>query len=241
MFDKIPELPITEIAADRIEFAVSSAPTSMSDKGESRILASEWIRYNDYGIGLLLEGDSRGAMHAFEMVESLQPERLDGPLNLAKTALRDGSIDEAYKNLRKCEQIKKGDPQVAWVWARVRQEDGKYDDAIAAYNYVLKHFPGDRAARRQLGRTYYLDQRYEESISAYESVLEIDPEDREAFYHLYLNYRALGKNEEAEKMKKAFEYYKIDESAARAAQKYRMENPGDNLMAQDIRIHHLEF
>ena len=47
--------------------------------------------------------------------------------------------------------------------------------------------------------------------------------------------------EEATEMKNAFEYYKIDESAARAAQKYRMENPEDNRMAQDIRIHHLEF
>jgi len=240
MFDKIPELPISEIAVDRIEFTVSPSTTSMDDN-ENRILASEWIRYNDYGIGLLLEGDSRGAVRAFEMVESLQPERLDGPLNLAKTALRDGSIELAYKNLRKCEKLKKGDPQVAWVWARVRQEEGKYEEAIAAYKYVLKHFPEDRAAKRQLGRTYYLDQRYEESIKAYKSVLKIDPEDREAFYHLYLNFKALGKTEEATEMKNAFEYYKIDESAARAAQKYRMENPEDNLMAQDIRIHHLEF
>jgi tetratricopeptide (TPR) repeat protein len=199
------------------------------------------MRFNDYGIGLLLEGDSRGAMRAFEMVEFLQPERLDGPLNLAKTALSDGSIEEAYKNLRKCEELKKGDPQVAWVWARVRQEDGKYEDAIAAYKYVLRHFPEDRAARRQLGRTYYLDQQYEESIEAYESVLEIDPEDREAFYHLYLNYRALGRTEKAAEMEKAFEHYKIDESAAQAAQRYRMERPGDNLMAQEIRIHRLEF
>jgi tetratricopeptide (TPR) repeat protein len=199
------------------------------------------MRYNDYGIGLLLEGDSRGAVRAFETVESLQPERLDGPLNLAKTALREGNIDEAYKNLRKCEELKKGDPQAAWVWARVRQEDGKYQDAISAYRYVLRYFPGDRVARRQLGRTLYLDGQYEESIKAYESALEIDPEDREAFYHLYLNYRALGRTEKAAEMEKAFNYYKIDESAAQAAQKYRMENPGDNLMAQEIRIHRLEF
>ncbi len=242
MFDEIPELPITEIAADRIDFLVSPSDTSMERiKEENKIQASDWMRYNDYGIGLLLEGDSRGAMRAFEMVEFLQPERLDGPLNLAKTALSDGSIEEAYKNLRKCEELKKGDPQVAWVWARVRQEDGKYEEAIAAYKYVLRHFPEDRAARRQLGRTYYLDQQYEESIEAYESVLEIDPEDREAFYHLYLNYRALGRTEKAAEMEKAFEYYKIDESAAQAAQRYRMEHPGDNLMAQEIRIHRLEF
>ena len=243
MFDTIPKLPITEIASDRIEFSVSPSRTSIERNvaNEKKTSGSEWIRYNDYGIGLLLEGDSRGAVRAFEMVESLEPKRLDGPLNLAKTALREGNIDEAYVNLRKCEELKKGDPQAAWVWARVRQEDGSYKDAIAAYKYVLRYFPGDRAARRQLGRTLYLDQQYEESIKAYESALEIDPEDREAFYHLYLNYRALGQTEKASEMETAFEYYQIDESAAQAAQKYRMENPGDNLMAQEIRIHRLEF
>ena len=242
-FDEIPKLPVTEISADKISFSVSESKTSITQESnkENRVLATEWMRYNDYGIGLLLEGDSRGAIRAFETVEKLQPERLDGPLNLAKTALREGNIEEAYSNLRKCEAIKKGDPQVAWVWARTRQEDGLYKDAIAAYTYVLKYFPEDRMARRQLGRTYYLDQQYEASVKTYLTVLDIDPEDREAYYHLSLNYRALGRTKEAENMENAFNYYQIDESANEAAQKFRMENPGDNLMAQDIRIHHLEF
>ena len=213
----------------------------MLKQQNDKLPAADWIRFNDYGIGLLLEGDSRGALKAFEKVAELQPTSLDGPLNMAKTALSEGNIEEAYKHLRKCEQLKKGDPQVAWVWARVRQEDGSYEDAIAAYKYVLKYFPNDRAAKRQLGRTYYLDQQYEASISMYKSVLEIDPEDREAYYHLALNYRATGNHTDAALMDKAFNYYKIDESASEAAQKYRMENPGANLMAQDIRIHHLEF
>ncbi len=238
-FKEIPKLPITEIAGDKVNFVVSN--TTEINRKENEISSSDWIRFNDYGIGLLLETDSRGANRAFEMVRFLQPDRLDGHLNLAKTALNEGNIDEAYIHLRKCEEMKKGDPQVAWVWARVRQEDGQYEDAIAAYKYVLKYFPDDRAARRQLGRTYYLDQQYEESIKSYQSVLEIDPENREAFYHLALCYRALGNEELANVNEKAFNYYKIDESAKEKAQKYRIENPDANLMAQQIRIHRLEL
>jgi tetratricopeptide (TPR) repeat protein/nitrate/TMAO reductase-like tetraheme cytochrome c subunit len=242
-FKEIPKLPITEIAADKIDFLITNTKSTFSSSKiqQNGVSVSDWIRFNDYGIGLLLEGDSRGAIRAFERVAALQPERVDGPLNLAKTALREGNLEEAYLNLRKCEVLKKGDPQVAWVWARVRQEDGLYEDAIAAYKYVLKYFPDDRVARQQLGRTYYLNQQYEESIDMYNSVLDIDPEDREAYYHLSLNYRAIGNNDHAAIMEKAFNYYKIDESASEAAQKYRKENPGDNLMTQDIRIHHLKF
>lgn len=240
-FEKIPDLPVTEIAKDKVTFSVTSSSSDLMDPVGRIVDPSDWIRFNDYGIGLLLESDTRGAERAFNMVEKLKPERLDGPLNLAKSALQDGNIEEAYVHLRRCEQIKAGDPQVAWVWGRVRQEDGLYKDAIEAYKYVLKYFPDDRATWRQLGRTCYLDQQYKESILAYRSELKIDPEDREAYYHLSLNYRALGDEQNAGKMEKAFDYYKIDESAAETAQKYRREHPGDNLMTQNIRIHKLEI
>jgi tetratricopeptide (TPR) repeat protein/cytochrome c553 len=240
-FKEVPELPITEIARDNVTFSVSSDRTEFSETEKTEGADRLWMRYNDYGIGLLLENDTRGGARAFNVVRQLQPERIDGALNLAKTSLNEGNLDEAYKYLRECEAIKKGDPQVAWVWGRVRQEDGAYVDAAAAYRHVLKYFPEDRATWRQLGRTYYLDQKYEESIESYSKVLDIDPEDREAYYHLALNYRNMGNGDEADRMEKAFNYYKIDESAAEIAQNYRLNNEGANLMTQNIRIHHLVF
>jgi len=247
-FAGVPDLPVTEIARDRVTLPVSAKapaatalppviPVSSSSAPDAR----EWVRYNDYGIGLLLEKDTRGAARAFSMVAQLVPERPDGPLNLAKTALQDGNLEKAYRYLKRCEEIEPGDPRVAWVWGRVRQEDGAYKAAAQAYEYVLASFPEDRAAWRQLGRTYYIDQQFEKSLDAYRQALNIDPEDREAYYHLMLNYRALGMEEEAEKAGLAFEYYRIDESAAEVARRYRLENPGANLMTQDIRIHRLEI
>jgi len=238
-FDNVPDLPVTEIDSDEVRFTVSNQSHAKQTTHDT--LSANWIRYNDYGIGLLLEGNTRGAEKAFKKVAAMQPQRLDGPLNLAKTALRDGNIEKAYYYLKKCEDIKPGDPQVAWVWGRVRQEDGMYTDAIAAYRHVLKYFPDDRATWRQLGRTYYLDQQYQASVDAYQSVLKIDPEDREAYYHLALNHRALGNDQEARRMEQAFNYYKVDESAAETAQAYRRNHPGANLMTQDIRIHRLNI
>ena len=244
-FDDVPDLPITEIASHSITLPIqdqaqaSSAtpvyPASLTEND------ADWIRYNDYGIGLLLENDTRGASRAFAEVAKLAPNRVDGPLNLAKTALQDGNLERAYEYLRQCEEIEVGDPRVAWVWARVRQEDGLYEDAIAAYQYVLESFPNDRAAWRQLGRTYYLDQQHNKSIEAYSQALVIDPEDREAHYHLMLNYRALGEVEKAAEAEAAFEFYQIDEAAFELSRTYRLTNPGANLMAQGIRIHRLNL
>ena len=245
-FDDVPDLPVTEIARDVVTLSVDNNSALASREQPPVRQASltahtvpEWIRYNDYGIGLLLENDTRGANLAFAEVARIAPDRVDGPLNLAKTALQDGNLDRAYTYLRQCEEIEVGDARVAWVWGRVRQEDGLYNDAAAAYQYVLESFPNDRAAWRQLGRTYYLDQQYGASIEAYEKALTIDPEDREAHYHLMLNYRALGEQDLATRHEAAFEFYQIDESAREVARTFRLNNPGPNLMAQDIRIHQL--
>jgi tetratricopeptide (TPR) repeat protein len=237
-FDKVPDLPITEIATDQVTLPVVAnkleyTVTKIADDPE------QWMRYNDYGIGLFLEGTTRGASRAFERVAQLQPDLVEGPLNLAKTAVRDGNIDKAYQHLQQCEKIKPADARVAWVWGLALQEDGRYDKAVLAYQRVLEQFHDDRATWRNLGRTHYLDQKYEQALEAFARVLKIDPEDRIAHYHRMLCLRALGRNDEAELAAAAYEFYQIDESAQEITRAFRLKNPGANLMAQAIRTHKL--
>ena len=52
-FPHIPDLPITEIASDQVQLRIVPAEEETSAKPFSTKIP-EWIRYNDYGIGLLL-------------------------------------------------------------------------------------------------------------------------------------------------------------------------------------------
>lgn len=246
-FESTPDLPITEIALD--ELVLDVAPVSSPTRSGSATSAAadatgareteDWTRYNDYGIGLLRENNTRAAVAPFERVAALQPESIEGPLNLARTALAGGNIDAAYEHLRRVEEILPADPRAAWVWGTVRQEDGRYEEAALAYRAVLETFPDDRAAWRNLGRTLYLDQRFEEALEALDRVLAIDPEDRVAHYHRLLSLRALGRTDEAELAEAAYERYRIDEAARAIAGQFRLSHPGVNLMAQDIHTHRL--
>ncbi|RMH17284.1 MAG: tetratricopeptide repeat protein, partial [Gemmatimonadetes bacterium] len=241
-FASVPDLPVTEIAADSVAFVVSDTDGGGSGESPSAARAAsapEWIRYNDYGIGLLLEGNLRLAAQAFERVRALRPESIEGPLNLARVALAGGDLATAYARLDEVERIRPGDARAAWVWANVLQEDGRYQDAAEAYRYVLERFPGDRAAWRNLGRTLFLDSRYEEALTALDRVLEIDPEDRIAHYHRMLALRALGRTEEARLAQLAYSRYEVDEPASALARRYLEENPGVNRMAQRIQTHPL--
>lgn len=235
-FRDVPDLPITEIASDEVELRIV-LPEAQTARPVEAAQPSEWTRYNDYGIALLLEGNTRAALRAFERVAALQPERVDGPLNMARTALREGNIETAYEFLLRAEAIRRGDARVAWVWGGALQEDGRYEEAALAYRRVLEDFPEDRAAWRSLGRTLYLDRRFEEALLALDRVLEIDPEDRVSHYHRMLCFRALGREAEAEAAVAAYERYRIDESAQAITRAFRLANPGVNLMAQQIHTH----
>ena len=239
-FDDVPDLPVTEIASDSARVLVVRGIASEGAPSLPR-LAEEWVRYNDYGIGLLLEGDTRGAATAFSIVAALRPDISDGPLNLAKPALAEGNLEAAYDALARAEDVVTGDARAAWVWGRVLQEDGRYEEAVLAYERVLEVFGEDRATWRAMGRTLFLDQQFERALEALTRVLQIDPEDRVAHYHRMLSLRALGRDDEADRAEAAYLYYAVDESAQEVTRAYRARDAGANIMAQPIPTHRLEI
>ena len=99
----MPDLPITEIARSEIELAVGQQVFDVRSSD-----ANDWVRFNDYGIGLLLQDDTQGAARAFARVAELAPERLDGARNLARTALRDGNLNRRMSIWKPVKTSKKG-------------------------------------------------------------------------------------------------------------------------------------
>ena len=52
-------------------------------------------RWNDWGIGLLLQGDLKGAEYAFQKVTEAEPGYADGWLNVARALIQEGETDAA--------------------------------------------------------------------------------------------------------------------------------------------------
>ncbi|MFQ5746533.1 MAG: tetratricopeptide repeat protein [Gemmatimonadota bacterium] len=229
-------LPITEIARDEVRLDVVESPSAAAS-GEPG--AEAWGRFNDYGIGLLAEGNTREAGRAFAAVAERARNRIDGPLNLARTSLQAGDLTSAVERLEKAESMRGGDPRTAFFWGVALTEAGRYEEAEAAYRRVLATFPRDRATWRNLGRTLYLARSYEAALDAFDRVLEIDPEDRIALYHRMLSLRSLGRREEAERAVALYEYHRVDETARTLTRELRSADPGANLMAQPVRVHDL--
>jgi tetratricopeptide (TPR) repeat protein len=146
-FQLTNELPIVTIAGDSVTFPIAS-----SDKPETRNARPEtnsippWQRWNDYGIGLLLEGTDKGAekgelrqaAEAFEQVEKLG--RYDGPLNLARVYFKEGRLDDAVAALQRAAKSDPPAPRwtVAWLNGLVNKQNGFLDKAITEFRSILE-------------------------------------------------------------------------------------------------------
>jgi len=234
---EVPDLPIVTISQSGVTIPVGK-PGVIARRQEQE-KRPDWMRFNDYGIAHLLQGDLKTAQWAFKQVENLVPGQVDGPRNQARVALMEGSLERTYKLLRECETIKPGDPQTAWFWAMAKQKEGLYNEAISALKRVIAYYPEDREAWKNLGLSYFLNGEYKKSLKAYLEVLKIDPEDLSSHLHRLKIYRALGEQDKAAEAEKAFTKYQIDESARQATQEYRLQNPGINQKSQPLHIYEL--
>jgi Flp pilus assembly protein TadD len=232
----IPDLPITIIAEDTKTLRVlpRSAPGPQPKTVSTK---EDWTRWNDYGIGLFLQGDLKAAAAAFEKITEADPKNPDGWTNIGRSLLQEGDTAGARKVLEKSLAIS---PQLArtnYFYGRALREDGDYDGAIQHLQIVLAQFPRDRVVHNELGRVFFLQKRYADAVKEFEQTLTIDPEDLQAHYNLMLCYNGLGNDPKAEEHKARYLRFKADESAQAITGPYRQSHPEDNNERQAIHEH----
>jgi tetratricopeptide (TPR) repeat protein len=232
----IPDLPVTIIAEDTKTLRVlrHNAPEPAANTITTQ---QDWTRWNDYGIGLFLQGDLKAAAAAFEKITQADPQNPDGWTNIGRVLVQEGDTAGARKVLEKALAIA---PQLArtnFFYARALREDGDYDAAISHLQIVLAQFPRDRVVHNELGRILFLKKRYTDAVAEFEKTLSIDPEDLQAHYNLMLCYNGLGDDAKANEHKVRYLRFKADESAQAITGPYRQMHPEDNNERQPIHEH----
>jgi tetratricopeptide (TPR) repeat protein len=219
---KGPDLPVIVMARDALMLPVDGGSKV---RNEPCPIKEEWQRWNDYGIGLLLEGVEKGAQKG----ELLQAEEVfrkvadlgkaDGWVNLGRVYVRQGANDQARVALRKAAEHK--EPAAPWVidWltGQINDANGFLDDAVKNYESVLAtripergfDFSGDYEVINALGRSLYNRARIEprgsatrslfltRAIEAYRRTLSIDSENVAAHYGLGLAYHEFTRTDAA--------------------------------------------
>ncbi len=234
--EKIPDLPIVAVAEDVVALVVlpASAP---APRPKIQLAKDDWQRWNDYSIGLLLQGDLKAAQAAFEKVTEIDPRNPDGWVNIGRAALQEGDVARVRTALEKALAL---DPKLArtnFFYGSLLKSTGDYDRAAAHFEIVLAQYPRDRVALNNLGRVLFLQRKYADAVKILQQVLAVDPEDLQAHYNLMLCYNGLGDEKMAREHQARYLRFKADEASQAITGPYRQVNPEDNNERQSIHEH----
>ncbi len=234
--EKIPDVPIVAIAEDEVTLDVADRK-SPAQPPSGELNPEDWQRWNDYGIGLFLQGDLKGAQAAFEKVTQIDPMNPDGWVNIGRCAVQEGDMQRARAVL---EKALAGSPDLArahYFYARVLRSEGKYEEAADHLRKVLAQYPRDRVAINDLGRILFLQRKYADAVKVLQGVLAIDPEDLQAHYNLMLCYNGLGDQKQAREHEERYLRFKADEASQTITGPYRQLHPEDNNERQEVHEH----
>jgi tetratricopeptide (TPR) repeat protein len=241
------DLPITLIAEDQVVLPVGAGDSEIrnpkSEGTDARSDIPEWQRWNDYGIGLLLQGN-RGsekgelvqAAAAFRQVEALG--RWDGPVNQARVFFKEGRLDDTVHALQRAAEADPPAPRwlVAWFTGLVNKQNGFLDEAIADLRSVVEDrsremidrgldFSRDYVVLNELGQTLYerakqergdpdmQRQLLERARQRFHESLAQDSENLTAHHNLALIETQLGNDAAAAEHRRRHEKYRPDDNA----------------------------
>jgi cytochrome c-type biogenesis protein CcmH/NrfG len=234
--EKIPDLPIVAVAEDEVAVEVAPRGTDIASS-QVALEPDDWQRWNDYGIGLLLQGDLKAAQAAFVNVTEIDPQNPDGWVNIGRAAVQEGDMEQARRVLEKALTISPDLARANFFYAKVLRSDGNYNGAADRLRKVLAQYPRDRVALNDLGRILFLQRKYKDAVAALQRVLSIDPEDLQAHYTLMLCYGGLGDDKLAHEHQVRYLRFKADEAAQAITGPYRLLNPEDNNERQAVHEH----
>jgi tetratricopeptide (TPR) repeat protein len=231
----IPDIPTTVMAEAEARIEVVGAGEPIASPVVTNASVRE--RWNDYGIGLLLQGDLRAAEAAFRNVMTSEPAYADGPVNVARVRIQEGDTDGAIPLLRQALGLSPRLAKAHYFLGLALKAAGRYDEALDHLRTAAAEYPRDRVVLDQIGRILFLERRFDEAIAAFQNVLGVDPEDLQAHYNLMLCAQALGRESDAAREQKLYERFKADESAQSITGPYRLKSAADNNERQSIHEH----
>jgi Tfp pilus assembly protein PilF len=215
------EMPVVEMASRTRTLAIGTNSVSPPDPQDNK----EWMRWNNYGIGLLDAQRYGESAHAFERVTELRPDYADGFTNVAIADFQWERYDEARGSLTKALQLAPHNARALYYFALVERTQGHLDAAISDLREVTAQFPRSRDAHRELGFSLYQQHKYDEAKTEYETLQSIDPDDLAAHYILSIVYRRLGMKKQAARESEAFADQKDDPTASTYALEFLRKHP----------------
>ncbi len=277
-------IPVTEMASDEVIISNSNYNSTINNTNNVETTTSNpqpaidnkpqvelWMRWNDYGIGLLRKPKNRQlkqAEYAFQKVNQLG--RIDGLINLTRVYLKEGLMEKATISLNQAislqKQNKTANPwTLLWLKGQIQRANGELLKSHKTLTKILETDFSSGKRKLDFRRDFRLlnlvakteidlaivnkrtdEKQFKQWIKkakvTLEKVLKLDKENAQAYFHLAKISELEKDSKKSEQYRVLHNKYKVDEfSRSRAISIHRKLNKEANHAANPVVIYPLIY
>ena len=167
--------------------------------------SEEAYRANNIGVALLEQFKYKEAADAFKRALQLDPKLAVARINLGIALYNVPDLPGAQREMQTAIALTPTAPQPHYILGLTAKTQNRPEEAIAAFQRVLKIDPNDVGANINLGQLYAQQRKYPEAIAALRTALAAEPYNATALYNLGQSLMRSGQRDEGEKVIKQFQ------------------------------------
>jgi tetratricopeptide (TPR) repeat protein len=156
-------------------------------------------RANNIGVALLEQFKYGEGAEAFRRALRIEPRLSLAQINLGIALYNLPDAAGAEHESETAAAVAPSAPQPFYILGLIAKSQSRADDAIAAFQRVLKIDPGDVGANVSLGQVYAQQRKYPEAIAAFRTALASEPYNGTALYNLGTALLRTGQREEGQR------------------------------------------
>ena len=157
-------------------------------------------RANNIGVALLEQFKYKEAADSFRRALQLEPGLTLARINLGIALFNLPDLPGAQKELQAASVVDPAAPQPQYVLGLLAKTHNRPEEAIAAFQKVLRIDPNDVGANVNLGQLYAQQRKYPEAIAVMRTALAAEPYNTTALYNLGTALLRGGQRDEGQKV-----------------------------------------
>jgi tetratricopeptide (TPR) repeat protein len=177
-------------------------------------------RANNLGVALLEQYKYKEGADAFTRALKLDPNLQLARINLSIALFNVPDLLGAQREAEKAASANPNAPQPPYILGLIAKSQNRTDDAIAAFQRVLKIDARDTGANVNLGQLYAQQKKYMEAIAVFRTAISVEPYNMTALYNLGLALTRAGQAAEGKEMIARFQQLRQSGAGTTIGQNY---------------------
>src|SRR6266496_1938888 len=162
-------------------------------------------RANNIGVALLEQFKYKEGADTFRRALQIDPKLNLSHINLSIALFNVPDLPGALREAQNAAALAPGAPQPYYILGLIDKLQSRTEEAIVAFQHVLKIDPNDVGTNINLGQIYSQQRKYPEAIAAFRVALAAEPYNATALYNLGQVLMRAGQRDEGQKVTAHFQ------------------------------------